>query len=97
MAGYALVFMVFMLASVGLPGTSGFVGEFLVLVGAFKVNSWVAALAATGVILGAAYMLWLYRRVIFGKLTREDLKSILDMNPREIAVFAPLVVLTKRA
>ena len=89
---YALVFMIFMLASVGLPGTSGFVGEFLVLVGAFKANSWVAALAATGVILGAAYMLYLYRRVIFGKLTKEDLKSITDLSPREMAVFAPLVL-----
>ncbi len=91
---YAVLFMVFMLASVGLPGTSGFVGEFLILVGVFKVSSWVAALAATGVILGAAYMLWLYRRVIFGKLTKDDLKSILDVSPREIAVFAPLVILT---
>ena len=91
---YALVFMLFMLASVGLPGTSGFVGEFLVLVGVFRVNTWVAALATTGIILGAAYMLYLYRRVIFGKLTRDDLKAILDMNPREIAVFAPLVILT---
>ncbi len=91
---YALFFMVFMLASVGLPGTSGFVGEFLILVGAFKANSWVAALAATGLILGAAYMLWLYRRVIFGKLTKEDLKSIMDLGPREIAIFLPLIVLT---
>jgi len=91
---YALVFMVFMLASVGLPGTSGFVGEFLILVGAFQASTWVAALAATGVILGAAYMLWLYRRVIFGKLTKDDLKSILDMSPREIAVFLPLIILT---
>ena len=90
---YAFVFMLFMLGSVGLPGTSGFVGEFLVLVGAFQVNTWVAALAATGVVLGAAYMLYLYRRVIFGKITRDDLKNILDMNPREIAVFAPLVIL----
>ena len=91
---YAVVFMIFMLASVGLPGTSGFVGEFLVLVGLFQVNTWVAALAATGVILGAAYMLYLYRRVIFGRITRDDLKGILDMNWREIAVFAPLVILT---
>jgi NADH-quinone oxidoreductase subunit M len=91
---YAFTFMIFMLASVGLPGTSGFVGEFLVLVGVFQVNTWVATLAATGVVLGAAYMLYLYRRVVFGRLTKEDLKSILDMNPREIAVFAPLVTLT---
>jgi NADH-quinone oxidoreductase subunit M len=89
---YAFVFMIFMLASVGLPGTSGFVGEFLVLVGAFRANTWVAALATTGIILGAAYMLYLYRRVIFGRLMREDLKSILDLSPREIAVFAPLIL-----
>jgi NADH-quinone oxidoreductase subunit M len=94
MPAYAVTFMVFMLASVGLPGTSGFIGEFLVLVGLFQVNTWVAALAATGIILGAAYMLYLYRRVIFGKLTKEDLKSIADMNPREMAVFAPLIILT---
>ncbi len=88
---YAVVFMVFTLAAVGLPGTSGFVGEFLVFVGAFKVNSWVAALAMIGIILGAAYMLWLYRRVIFGTITKDDLKSIADLDKREIAVFAPLV------
>jgi NADH-quinone oxidoreductase subunit M len=90
---YAFTFMIFMLASVGLPGTSGFVGEILILVGVYQVNSWVAALAALGVILGAAYMLWLYRRTIFGKLEKEDLKQILDLDRREIAFFAPLVVL----
>jgi NADH-quinone oxidoreductase subunit M len=88
---YAVVFMVFTLAAVGLPGTSGFVGEFLVMVGIFQVNTWVAVLALTGIILGAAYMLWLYRRVIFGELTKENLKSITDLNWREIAVFAPLI------
>ncbi|MCH7937516.1 MAG: NADH-quinone oxidoreductase subunit M [Proteobacteria bacterium] len=93
MPAYSLIFMLFMLASVGLPGTAGFVGEFLILVGAFKVNTWVAALAATGLILSAAYMLYLYRRVIFGKLTKDSLTAIGDMNAREIAVFAPLVVL----
>ena len=93
MPAYAAVFMVFTLASVGLPGTSGFVGEFLVLLAAFEVNTWVCFLAATGVILGAAYMLFLYRRVIFGKLERAELQAMLDLNPREIAVFAPLVVL----
>ncbi len=93
MPAYSLIFMLFMLASVGLPGTAGFVGEFLILVGAFKANTWVAALAATGLILSAAYMLYLYRRVIFGKLTQDSLTAILDMNAREIAVFAPLVVL----
>ena len=90
---YAFIFMVFMLASVGLPGTSGFVGEFLILIGTFQVNSWVALLGATGVIIGAAYMLYLYRRVIFGELTKEDLKKILDVSPREIAVFAPLILI----
>ncbi|HIC59573.1 MAG TPA: NADH-quinone oxidoreductase subunit M [Rhodospirillales bacterium] len=90
---YAFIFMVFMLASVGLPGTSGFVGEFLILIGTFQVNTWVALLGATGVIIGAAYMLYLYRRVIFGELTKEDLKKILDVSPREIAVFAPLILI----
>jgi NADH-quinone oxidoreductase subunit M len=89
---YALSFMVFSLASVGLPGTSGFVGEFLVLMGAFQTNSWVALLAASGMVLAPAYMLYLYRRVIFGRLVREDLKSIMDLSPREIAVFAPMIV-----
>ena len=85
--------MIFMLGSVGLPGTAGFVGEFLVLVGAFKANTWVAALAATGLILGAAYMLYLYRRVIFGSLTKDSLAAIKDMSLREVAIFAPLIVL----
>ncbi len=89
---YAFVFMVFMLGSVGLPGTSGFVGEFLSLLGAFRVNTWVALFATSGVVLGAAYMLYLYRRMIFGKLTKDDLKTILDLSPREIAMFAPLVI-----
>ena len=91
---YAAVFMVFTLGAVGLPGTSGFVGEFLVLVGAFQVNTWLALLATTGIVLGAAYMLYLYRRVIFGALTKEDLKTMADLNRREIAVFAPLVAAT---
>jgi NADH-quinone oxidoreductase subunit M len=81
-----------MLASIGLPGTSGFIGEILVLVGIFQVNTWIAALAAIGVILGAAYMLWLYRRVIFGALTKDELKSILDLDRREIVIFVPLVL-----
>ncbi|MFQ5773216.1 MAG: NADH-quinone oxidoreductase subunit M [Kiloniellaceae bacterium] len=93
MPAYALAFMIFMLASVGLPGTSGFVGEFLVLVGAFQVSTWVALLAASGMVLGAAYMLYMYRRIIFGALTRADLKAILDLSPREILVFAPLIAL----
>ncbi|MBT6242130.1 MAG: NADH-quinone oxidoreductase subunit M [Rhodospirillaceae bacterium] len=93
MPAYALAFMVFMLASVGLPGTGGFVGEFLVLLGAFQVNPWVAALASTGVILGAVYMLYLYRRIIFGQLTKEHLMKITDLSKREIMIFAPLGVL----
>ncbi len=94
MPRYAFVFMVFMLASIGLPGTSGFVGEFLVLIGAFRIDTWVATLAATGIILGAAYMLWMCRRVVFGALVKEELKTILDLNRREVAVFVPLIVLT---
>jgi NADH-quinone oxidoreductase subunit M len=84
--------MLFMLASVGLPGTSGFVGEFLVLVGAFQHSAWVAAFTATGTILGAAYMLYLYRRVIFGALTKDALRSMTDLSGREVLVFAPLTV-----
>ena len=91
---YAITFMLFMLASVGMPGTGGFVGEILVLLGIFQVNTWVAAFTALGVILGAAYMLYLYRRVIFGQLTKENLMQITDLSPREIAIFAPLVVIT---
>jgi NADH-quinone oxidoreductase subunit M len=90
---YAAVFMVFMLGSVGLPGTSGFVGEFMVLMGSFQANTWAALFATTGIILGATYMLYLYRRVIFGELTRADLKSIADLDRREIAIFAPLVLM----
>ena len=94
MPAYAIVFMVFTMASVGLPGTAGFVGEFLVLVGAFKVSLYLAYLGSFGMILGAAYMLYLYRRVIFGVITRDDLRGILDLSPREVAIFAPLVLLT---
>jgi NADH-quinone oxidoreductase subunit M len=90
---YALVFMVFTMANVGLPGTSGFVGEFLTLTGAFRVNSWVAFFATTGVILSAAYALWLYRKMIFGKLEKPNLKSILDLSSREIGLLAPLAIL----
>ncbi|PYG34647.1 NADH-quinone oxidoreductase subunit M [Pelagimonas varians] len=94
MPAYALIFMFFTMANVGLPGTSGFVGEFLVLVGVFQVNTWVAAGATTGVILSAAYGLWLYRRVVMGDLIKESLKTITDMNLREKAIFAPLVFMT---
>jgi NADH-quinone oxidoreductase subunit M len=94
MPAYALIFMLFTMANVGLPGTSGFVGEFLTLMGVFQVNTWVALVAASGVILSAAYALWLYRRVVMGELIKESLKSITDMTRREKAIFAPLVVMT---
>jgi NADH-quinone oxidoreductase subunit M len=94
MPAYALIFLLFTMANVGLPGTSGFIGEFLTLVGVFQVNTWVALVAATGVILSAAYALWLYRRVMLGDLIKESLKSINDMTGRERAIFAPLVVMT---
>ncbi|PIE14473.1 MAG: NADH-quinone oxidoreductase subunit M [Rhodobacterales bacterium] len=94
MPAYALIFMFFTMANVGLPGTSGFVGEFLTLMGIFRVNTWVALVASSGVILSAAYALWLYRRVLFGDLIKESLKSITDMEKREKAIFAPLVAMT---
>jgi NADH-quinone oxidoreductase subunit M len=94
MPAYAVVFMVFTMANVGLPGTSGFVGEFLTLMGLFRVNTWFALFAATGVILSAGYALWLYRRVIFGALEKETLKSLLDLTTREKVLLYPLVVLT---
>lgn len=94
MPHYALIFMFFTMANVGLPGTSGFVGEFLTLVGIFQTNTWVAMFATTGVILSAAYALWLYRRVVLGDLIKESLKSITDMTSREKAIFAPLVFMT---
>ncbi len=94
MPQYALIFMFFTMANVGLPGTSGFVGEFLTLIGVFQANTWVAMFATTGVILSAAYALWLYRRVVFGDLIKESLKTITDMSSREKLIFAPLVVMT---
>ncbi len=94
MPAYALIFMLFTMANVGLPGTSGFVGEFLTLMAVFQVNTWVALVATSGVIFSAAYALWLYRRVVFGDLIKESLKSITDMTAREKAIFAPLVVMT---
>ncbi|HYF56743.1 MAG TPA: NADH-quinone oxidoreductase subunit M, partial [Salinarimonas sp.] len=90
---YAVAFLVFTMANVGLPGTSSFVGEFLTLAGAFRANPWVAFFATTGVILSAAYALWLYRRVVFGRLTRPELGGISDLNAREIAMLAPLLIL----
>ena len=91
---YAVFFMVLTMGNVGLPGTSGFIGEFLTLMAAFKVNTWVAFLATSGVILSAAYALYLYRRVIYGVLVKPALKTIQDLSPREIGILAPLVALT---
>jgi len=91
---YAVAFLIFTMANVGLPGTSGFVGEFLTLMGAFQVNTWVALIATTGVILSAAYALYLYKRVVFGALDKESLKSILDLSVRERVIIVPLIVLT---
>jgi NADH-quinone oxidoreductase subunit M len=93
MPKYAVAFMVFTMANVGLPGTSGFIGEFLTLLGVFKVNTWVALFATTGVILSACYALWLYRKVIFGVLTKENLKGLLDLSPREKTILYPLIAL----
>ena len=94
MPAYALVFMLFTMANVGLPGTSGFVGEFLTLLGMFRANTYVAVVATTGVILSAAYALWLYRRVVMGDIIKESLRSIQDMTRLEKGVFAPLAVMT---
>ena len=91
---YSILFMLFTLAALGLPGTSGFIGEFLILMGVFKDNFLVAVLASLGVILGAAYMLWLYKRVVFGKLVNEDLKSMIDLNKSEYFILACLAVPT---
>jgi NADH-quinone oxidoreductase subunit M len=93
MPKYAMVFMFFTMASVGLPATSGFVGEFLVLLGAFKVSTWLALLIATGVVLGASYALWLYRRVVFGDIVHEDVKTLQEMDGRELATFIPVILL----
>ncbi|MDB4558767.1 NADH-quinone oxidoreductase subunit M [Amylibacter sp.] len=94
MPAFALVFMMFTMANVGLPGTSGFVGEFLTLTAAFQANTWIAFGATSGVILSAAYALWLYRRVVFGDLIKESLKAITDMDRRERLMMAPLVIMT---
>jgi len=92
MPRFAVVFMIMLLASIGLPGTSGFVGEFLIIVGAFQVNTWVAVLTATGVILGCTYMLWAYRRVVFGQLVFDDVRAMVDLSRRELLIFAPLIL-----
>ncbi|MBO6472128.1 MAG: NADH-quinone oxidoreductase subunit M, partial [Pelagibacteraceae bacterium] len=91
---YAVIFMVFTLAALGLPGTSGFVGEILILIGAFQKNILVAVLASSGVIFAAAYMLWLYKRVIFGKINNNELKKICDLNKTEIFILSSLAFLT---
>ncbi len=93
MPKYAVAFLIFTMANVGLPGTAGFVGEFLTLLGAFQANTWVAFFATTGVILSAGYALWLYRRVVFGTLDKEALKSMLDLSAREKWILYPLIVL----
>ena len=93
MPRYSLVFMIFTLAALGLPGTSGFIGEFLVLVGAFKKSKFIAITASLGVILAASYMLWLYRRVIFGRIANMDLKKMEDLNNTELYIFSSLIFL----
>ncbi|MFK7867147.1 MAG: NADH-quinone oxidoreductase subunit M [Alphaproteobacteria bacterium] len=93
MPRYAFFFMVFTMASVGLPGTSGFVGEFLILVGTYQYSVWLALVLASGMVLGAAYMLYLYRRVIFGIIEKAEVKAMMDLNKREIALFVPLIIL----
>jgi NADH-quinone oxidoreductase subunit M len=87
---YAIFFMLFTMASVGLPGTSGFVGEFLVFMGAYKASSWMTLVILTGIILGAAYALYLYRRIIFGSLEKEDLKALTDLSLREKVIMIPI-------
>ena len=94
MPGYAMLFMLFTMASIGLPGTSGFVGEFLSLAGIYEASSWAAFICTTGIILGAAYMLYLYRRVVFGELTKDDVRAMPDLNAREWAIMVPLAAVT---
>ena len=94
MPKYAIVFMIFTLGAVGLPGTTGFVGEFLILIGVFKKNFLVAVIASLGIILAAAYMLWLYKRVVFGEIQNEDLKKMIDLNYSEIAILWALAIPT---
>jgi NADH-quinone oxidoreductase subunit M len=92
MPWYAAVFMLFTMGNVGLPGTSGFVGEILTMTGAYRASTWTAIIAATGVILSAVYMLTVYRRVIFGEITNNALAAITDLTTREVVIFAPLIV-----
>ena len=93
MPKYAIMFMIFTLGSLGLPGTSGFIGEILVLIGAFKFNYWIAFFAAIGVILSACYSLWLYRRVVFGEITNDQIKSLKDLNKNEYLILTPLLIM----
>ena len=92
MPRYAIVFMVFTLGALGLPGTTGFIGEFLILMGAFEKNILVAMIASLGVILGAAYMLWLFKRVVFGEMNNQELKSMKDLKTFEIITLSALVI-----
>tara|TARA_Y100001936_G_scaffold214833_1_gene224801 strand:- start:143 stop:760 length:618 start_codon:yes stop_codon:yes gene_type:complete len=92
MPRYSIVLMIFTLGALGLPGTTGFVGEFLILMGAFKDNFLVAVIASIGVILGAAYMLWLYKRVVFGELINKDLKNLIDLNKSELIILIALAI-----
>ena len=92
MPKFALIFMVFMLASIGLPGTSGFVGELLVLIAAYKVSGYLAFSIGLGMILGAAYMLWLYKRVIFGDVENENIEKLTDIDKREYIIFIPIII-----
>jgi NADH-quinone oxidoreductase subunit M len=89
---YAAIFMIVTLSSIGLPGLNGFVGEFLILLGAFKVNKIYATIAATGVIFAACYMLWMFQRVMFGEVTNPKNKNLKDLSTREILIFAPLLL-----
>ena len=93
MPWFATVFMIITLSSIGLPPLNGFIGEFLILVGAFQFNVWYGVLAATGVVLGAIYMLWMYQRVFFGEVTNQKNEGLKDLSVREYIVFAPLIVL----
>jgi NADH-quinone oxidoreductase subunit M len=90
---FSALFLVVVLSSLGLPGLNGFVGEFLVLLGAFQVSPWLAALATTGIVFAAVYLLWMYQRVVFGEVTRDENRQLADLSPREWAVLVPLLVL----
>src|SRR3546814_13409865 len=97
MPRYATLFLLFTMASIGLPGTSGFVGEFLSLAGTYQISTWAAALCTTGIILGAAYMLYLYRRIAFGEIVHDDVRAMPDLSPRELWLLAPIAAEIGRA